>query len=105
MTTSDASDQPIVHTPEQWVIMCDEARGRPRCLITDTAGNEIASVNPHRKSWNEDAELIAAAPELLAAAKAFIALFRDSDMRPEDECHELFSQMLTAVENATGEVV
>jgi hypothetical protein len=26
--------------------------------------NEIASINPFRESWNEDAELIAEAPEM-----------------------------------------
>lgn len=49
-----------------------------------------------------NAKLIAAAPELLAACQAFIDLFRDSDMRPEDECHELFGTIFDAVEKATG---
>jgi hypothetical protein len=44
--------------------------------------------------------LLKAAPELLKAAEDFIALFRDSDMRPEDECHDLFSTFLSAVEDA-----
>lgn len=45
-------------------------------------------------------KLNAAAPDLLAFAKAFVELFRDSDMRPEDECHELFSQAVKAIDKA-----
>lgn len=60
-----ASDQPIVHTPDPWSLLCDESRGRPRCLVVDAKGNEIASVNPYRESWNQDAELIADATKML----------------------------------------
>lgn len=56
------TDQPKP-TP-QWSILCDEARGRPRCLIVDKDGNEVAAVNPYRQDWNEVSELIARAPEL-----------------------------------------
>ena len=59
--------QPVVHTPGPWSLLCDEARGRQRCLVVDAKGNEIASVNPYRESWNQDAELMAAAPDLLEA--------------------------------------
>lgn len=55
------------HTAGPWSLLCDEARGRPRCLIVDAKGNEIAAVNPFRESWNEDADLMKAAPELLDA--------------------------------------
>ena len=50
----------------RWRVMCDEARGKPRCLIVDQDGNEVAAVNPYREAWNENSELIARAPELLA---------------------------------------
>jgi len=33
-------------------------------LLVDEKGNEIASVNPYRESWNQDSELIAAAPDM-----------------------------------------
>ena len=55
------------YTAEPWSLLCDEARGRPRCLIVDAKGNEIAAVNPFRESWNENANLLKAAPELLEA--------------------------------------
>lgn len=61
-----ASVKPVVHTPGPWEAMCDEARGKPRCLIVDKDGNEIAAVNPHRESWNANADLIADAPKMLA---------------------------------------
>ncbi len=40
-------------------------RGGPRCLVVCPKDNEIASINPFRESWNEDAELIADAPRML----------------------------------------
>ena len=38
---------------------------------------------------------------LLASCRAYLALFVGSDMRPEDECHELYTAMKGAVERAT----
>lgn len=35
--------------------------------------------------------------KLLAACKEFICLFRESDMRPYDECHDLYLKMQEAV--------
>ena len=61
--------QPVVHTPAPWSLLCDEARGRPRCLVVDAKGNEIASVNPYRESWNQDAKVIAESPEMLQVIK------------------------------------
>jgi len=46
-------------------------------------------------------KLANAAPDLLAACKAFLELFAESDMRPEDECHEIASIMQDAVDKAT----
>lgn len=59
-----ASLHPIVHTPGPWNLLCSEARGGPRCLVVCPKDNEIASINPFRESWNQDAELIAEAPEM-----------------------------------------
>lgn len=61
------------HSPGPWNLLCLEARGRPRCLVVDAKDNEIASVNPFRESWNEDAELIAAAPDLLEALQRIVS--------------------------------
>jgi hypothetical protein len=60
----------LKHTPRPWSLLCDEARG-PRCLVVDSNGNEIASVNPYRESWNQDAELIAASPEMFRLIQRF----------------------------------
>lgn len=50
---------------------------------------------------NADAKLMAAAPDLLEACKAFAKLFRECDMRPEDECYELADIIDEAIKKAT----
>jgi hypothetical protein len=50
-----------------------------------------------------NASLVAAAPELYDFANGFVELFRDSDMRPEDERHELYSKAMSALKKARGE--
>ena len=77
-----AQVQPVVHTPGPWALLCDEARCRPRCLVVDAKGNEIASVNPFRESWNEDAELIAAAPMMKEILLDFCDSLGDNDCIP-----------------------
>jgi hypothetical protein len=42
-------------------------------------------------------DLLAQRDELLAACKALVELFRNSDMRPEDECHGLYTLMENAI--------
>lgn len=46
-------------------------------------------------------ELTAVNQKLLEACKAFHELFNDSDMRPEDECHELYAKVSEAIALAT----
>ena len=50
-----------------------------------------------------NARLIAQAPELYAFAKEFLELFRDSDMYPEDECHELYTKAYNVIKKVRGE--
>lgn len=59
------------YTKGPWRVLGDEVRGRPRRLVVDARGDEIAAVNPYREAWNENADLIAAAPDLLEFAKQF----------------------------------
>lgn len=56
-----------------------------------------------KHTTDANARLIAAAPDLLAACQEFMSLFHDSDMRPEDECHELAATVRAAIAKATGE--
>jgi len=81
-TQPETRVQSIVHTPEPWKLLCDEARGRPRCLVVDSQGSQIAEVNPHRESWNEDSSLIAAAPIMAKALVDAIRLIRHLDGNP-----------------------
>jgi hypothetical protein len=45
----------------------------------------------------ETANAIVGALQTKALCQSFMALFRDSDMRPEDECHELYDAMQVAL--------
>lgn len=47
-----------------------------------------------------NARLLAAAPDLLKACQAFCDLFCDCDMRPEDECYEVFAYCRAAIGKA-----
>lgn len=56
-----------------------------------------------RETWANACYIVTAAnafPELVEACQAFVELFRDSDMRPEDECHELYATMKAALKTA-----
>lgn len=62
----------------QWKIVSDEARGRPRRLIVDAGGDEIAAVNPYRDAADTDAQLMASAPAMLLACKVALSSLRHS---------------------------
>lgn len=96
----DVGVQPLVHTPGPWRVYCDEARGRPRCLIVDKDDGEIASVNPHRTEWNVNADLIAAAPQLFQSLLHAMTLLRVAGFELDGTATE---KMKEAIELATGQ--
>ncbi len=91
-------------TVEPWKVMCDEARGKPRCLVVDKKENQIAEVNPYRESWNEDAKAIAAVPVLLAALRHIV---KHQDMIGGSMGAVSSTRRIAAmaIQHATGEVV
>ena len=88
-----------------WKFLCDEARGMPRCLVVDDKGCEIASVNPYREQWSENAQLIAAAPALLKACRDMIAAMNDYECGVDDpptiKHRNMMLQAMKAVKQAT----
>lgn len=84
------------HTKGEWTKFNDriEVQGQ----FHDTVICRVE--NLREKSANQN--LIAAAPDLLDACKSFLELFRESDMRPEDECHEIADMMTKAIDKAEG---
>lgn len=73
---------------------CNVTKGQiaeAKYLVTDP---EIIEAN---------ARLIAAAPDLLLAYQEFLAIYLDSDMSPEDDCHSLAGLMRAAVDKAIGD--
>jgi hypothetical protein len=99
MTTSDASDQPIVHTPGPWEANCflvSQAGGR-RVEICHTG---IIGRNKPGEQAEADARLIAASPDLLEACKMYLDAM-DRYGHP-DKTDRL---MRAAIEKATGEVL
>lgn len=97
--------QKASHTPGQWIF---EGSPSSTKVWSNEKGRsiEICKVTPRgevsESEGEANARLIAAAPDLLEACKAFVDLFQNCDMRPEDECHVVFSKCLAAVEQAEG---
>ena len=108
------------HTPATWTpYVCgrslDEMPEYLRVCIANSGGSEFRMVAGFDERGQVDvcmvgngprgeanARLIAAAPELLGACEAFMALFNDCDMRPEDEAHEVASTIRRAITKAKG---
>ena len=62
------------HTPGPWIVNAEQVFGN---------GYKIAAVNDAGHNWQEDRDLIAAAPDLLAALKGIVAGVNDAhDSRP-----------------------
>ena len=99
----------VGHTPGPWQVLHDSARGKPRCLVLDDRGLEIAQVNHHRLRYCEDARLLAAAPELLAACRDMIEAMDDYECSVDDpptpKHREMMLRAMKAVEKATKQVV
>lgn len=87
-------------TKGEWKILLVRTRNKPRCLIIDSDGNEVASVNPYRERLEEESRAIAAAPDLLLACKVALSSLRHSGIigrSPETDTLE------AAIQKATGE--
>jgi hypothetical protein len=89
------------HTPGPWKY--DGAQGAGS-IVTDTQCIAVIEDDGGYEAPLEEREanahLLAAAPALLAACKAFMELWRDCDMRPEDECHEVAGIIREAIAEA-----
>lgn len=70
---------------------------------TDSAISGWTEVN--RLEAEANAQLIAAAPELLALHQKFLEMFAEYDMRPEDELHEYASEVMDVIAKALGKEV
>lgn len=103
------------HTPGPWSAgflgndwddeMCIVAYGQGGiCYLSNSVHGLSHGDRPRTLEDQEaNARLIAAAPDLLSACQAFLNLFCNSDMRPEDECHVIAAQCHDAINKATGE--
>lgn len=88
---------------EKWEV---EALSPWELAVVNAEGDEIF-LSPitenvlDEEDWKK-AYLAAAAPELLAACQAFMELFQNSDMRPEDESYEVADVIESAIKKALG---
>ena len=102
-----ASEQPVVHTPGPWKRYEGYGVDFRRPVITDAipdrdgkcVANCICYVATTNQDWDANAKLIAAAPDLFAAAVDVLELHEDEQDRP---AVRLLRQ---AIEKATGKVV
>lgn len=92
-----------------WRVLSDEARGKPRCLIVDARGDEIAAVNPYRDTWEANAKLISASPAMCEALK--VALNRMEVVRwvdsvgghgPDNVLEQEIEMVKKAIQQAEG---
>ncbi len=90
-----------------WMVLSDG--GKPRCLIVDARGDEIAAVNPYRDTWEANAKLMASAPAMYEALK--VALNRmevvhwvDSigDHGPDNVLEQEIGMVKKAIQQAEG---
>jgi hypothetical protein len=101
------------HTPGPWEIWYGGGTLDDYFTIGHTGGGNSTGVvceyTPAAPRPNEElkanAHLIAAAPDLLAACRNFLALHDECDMWPEDECHKLRVMMDLARAKAEGKAV
>lgn len=94
------------HTKGKWHYkMFGQARLNCNCVISSDNDDTICVMkrddNADRETQEANAKLITAAPDLLGACNKFIELFNNSDMRPEDEAHELAAIVKSAIKKAT----
>lgn len=69
-------------------------------VVFDAGALEHTALEDHEQA-KKITKLFAASLELLAACQSYMQLFRESDMRPEDECHELANVFIQAIKKAT----
>lgn len=94
------------HTPGPWVLCrCDGHDGSAVATIepkpeTMEGPNHwaVAHTNTLRNEWQANARLIAAAPDLLAACRAFVAKVDRGEARSVNT----YAQMVAAIAKATG---
>jgi len=94
------------YTPGPWKQYFPEGQQTADWVI-DHDGRLVASVHPSGRHWNANARLIAAAPALLEACKAFVNLVdEDADMEhtlnPHDEETCSLCLARAAIANAEG---
>jgi hypothetical protein len=92
----------MAHTPGPWTVTCDadDDNERPLEIVVDNDWNRRIAF-PASDGNPDDARLIAAAPELLAALKAVLTVWHDATAtRHDDAAAE--AAALAAIAKAEG---
>lgn len=76
-------------------VYCDDSFGS---AVADCGCKYAINVTVEQAQAN--AQLVSAAPDLLKACQTFWELWQNSDMRPEDECHEVAAIIKLAIDKA-----
>lgn len=88
------------HTPGPWK---RQARnGVNRLRIVDAKGRQVADANHYNERGEENADLLAAAPELLAVARELVRQFGRVSPIGTGGLYELIQDANAAIAKATG---
>lgn len=101
----NASEQPQSRVQGNWYVLRDTRRGKTRCLIINSGGYEIATVNHNHHEFDENANMLAASRKMLAA---LLRIEHIANKRPAGGSMEVppdaIDDVRNAIAEATGEI-
>ena len=87
------------HTPGPWVVECDKFIATPDAIVIAELNDGLRGEYPKSGHFNANAQLIAAAPELLEQLKLAYRMLLQTNWIHEDEA---MNELLAVIRKAEG---